>query len=144
MNTELLNKVADAIEATLTQSQPIERLGFSMRLFVDGRNWQADKSGHRCNTTACIAGWGLALHLGMARAAQVKAAFVDSAIKLDGFEEKARDVLGLTDQQALALFYGAHAGRLTAITVPQAVATIRHLAKTGVVDWSIQERQNHG
>ena len=52
MNKENILKVADAIE-----QHSIPDLGFNMSIWVGIGSLYEDKSGHKCGTVGCIAGW---------------------------------------------------------------------------------------
>lgn len=119
MNRENILKVADAIE-----QHSIPDLGFNMSDVVfTYSHGHFDKSGHDCNTVACIAGWAKAASLG----------------HKPGNDTRIDDVeiwLGIDDVQAAELFmpddweYGGY-------TPAQAVRTLRHLAETGEVRWDL-------
>lgn len=127
MNVENILKVADAIER-----HTISDLGFNMGTLRYGEHVYPDKSGHNCGTVACIAGWTLA---------------VLGNLKTEGFDEAAA-YLGVTrandpDGNAELFFASNHprakngVGPLQLISQEQALATLRHLAATGEVDWSV-------
>jgi len=124
MNVENILRVADAIE-----QHSIPDLGFNMaRWYGDG---EFDRSGHECETVACIGGW--AMHLLSDRNV--------GAHDFDDVDHAAR-LLGINRATSTDLFYAL--GCLTSfdeITPSHAVAVLRHLAKTGEVDWSISPEQ---
>lgn len=129
MNVENILKVADAIE-----QHSIAELGFNMGLFQGFGGQFYDHTGHNCGTTACIGGW--------ANAIQSKT-LVEAG---DLTEADARNFLGLSPAKASDLFYARNYPEnlispdedyFIGITAEQAVATLRHLAATGKVDWAI-------
>lgn len=128
MKVENILRVADAIER-----HEISWLGFNMRFFqADTHNPESlgieDKSGHSCGTVACIAGWTNAVRTG-ART---------SGNEIEPEDEG--DWLGLSELDWDALFYPKNMkmDSWADITQQQAVITLRHLAKTGDVDWSAE------
>ncbi len=140
MNVERINAVADAIE-----QHTIPWLGFNMWNYLsDAAQMEysglKDHTEHNCNTVACIAGWTNAVRYNVSRAD--RDTFID--------DSGAADWLGLSyldeeNSQANDLFY-AHNHPAYAehgieawkdITAEQAVRTLRHLAATGVVDWTV-------
>lgn len=126
MNVENILKVADAIE-----QHTIPDLGFNLTYYSadiakeSGDDVQLiDHSGHSCGTVACIAGYCAALRTGDANDA-----WVLSEAKF----------LGITYSKGEELFGCNMAERdRNKITSDQAVRTLRHLAATGEVDWSIE------
>ena len=96
--------------------------------------------GFQCNTTACIAGWACLVLRddGMIRAKND----VLSPDQIDSFPGTARRLLGITVDQANELFEPMNYTDLdrfkvdwNTITPRQAAKVLRHLAKTGEVDW---------
>jgi len=112
MNKERILAVADAIEKS-----SVPELGFSMRSF------RSD-----CGTAACIAGWAFVLF-----AKNGENRFRRGVSPYD-IEVEGQVVLGLKDVEAGRLFYASGVGVHYA-TRGQAIAALRHLAATGVVDW---------
>jgi len=123
MNVENILKVADAIE-----QHSIPELGFNMGEWVGDANVnQPDMSGHNCGTVACIAGWTCA----------VLTDDINKVYDLDYRELGA--LLGINYDQAKSLFIPSYAGvRLSLIGQDQAIRTLRNLAITGNVDWTIE------
>ncbi len=124
INVENILKVADAIEARAFA----DALGFNMGTFKDPANDElADTGEQHCGSVACIAGWAEAVRTN-------STSFVN-----DGFVgERSAEWLGLDDDQTSDLFYGVVTWDDFIKTTPQqAVAVLRHLAATGVVDWSV-------
>jgi hypothetical protein len=128
MNKENILKVADAIEnASLAKKQGI---GFNMINFFSEDRY--DQTGNECGTTACIAGWAVAMEVGKE---------IQNMTNLD-IKTKARRILGLTDSEASDLFYAHDSLRFIGnITAEEAVTVLRHFAKTGHVDWLILEEE---
>lgn len=107
MNKDNILAVADAIE-----KHSIPELGFNMRYWRETK--KADKYGTRCGTVACIGGWA------------------ETVLKTDDIIE----AFGMEDAQYFELCLpGTFTSRGT-ITPTQAVRVLRHLAETGIVDWS--------
>lgn len=129
MNTERILELADLIEA----GQP--DLYFNMATWGEqARNFVATE--HACGTAACIAGWTLARFGKSGRATKVDHRrprdFDDSVSKA------AAAVLGLNRSEAYDLFVpnsGLNGVDVYEVTADHAVRTLRHLAKTGEVDW---------
>lgn len=132
VNAENILKVADAIER-----HTISWLGFNMRSwYADEKNGTGypDQSGHKCGTVACVAGWATVVELGEEAAkAAFDAARPDRKLITMDLLSSPEEFLGINDEQAEALFYGADSDE----GPDQAVRTLRHLAETGEVDWSI-------
>lgn len=121
MNIPRLLELADAIEHATLAAQGI---GFNMSDWVS--TCDDDMSGHSCKTTACIAGWAVEL-------------FTMKRILPETCEDIAAEVLGLDDYETQeALFYAGNikASEMDDITNTHAATVLRHLAKTGEVDWS--------
>jgi hypothetical protein len=126
MNKENILKVADAIEnATLTKDHGI---GFNMAYFFESSGHLEDHTHQECGTTACIAGW----------ASLISEKEVAARDDPDVMEDVAMEYLGLSNMQAVDLFYARCVRKPMAdITQAEAVRVLRHLAETGKVDWSI-------
>lgn len=124
MNRENILKVAQAIEdAAKPDAKP--EFGFNMAGFRAIRGYWPDRTGHDCGTTCCIAGWA-------------------AGTGGDGWqiEARARERLGLTISEANRLFFAEDAeGNISTdlekVEPAHAVAVLRHLAETGVVDWTV-------
>ncbi|MBB3411264.1 hypothetical protein FHT87_005217 [Rhizobium sp. BK316] len=85
---------------------------------------------HDCGTPACIAGWAAWEALG-----RPSGHLYDVACDLEG---EATDYLGINPMKADLLFYPPEeVGLYQEITPSQAAATLRHLAETGEVDWTV-------
>lgn len=143
MNVDRILAVADAIE-----HHTIPWLGFNMFNFMAGADtiqWSElkDHTGHDCGTVACIAGWTNAIRKNLKQS---------STITDFNDEYGAADWLGISshenaegDSQANQLFYARnhplyieHGSLMWKdITADQAVRTLRHLAVTGEVDWTV-------
>ena len=122
MNVENILKVADAIEI-----RAVPGLGFNMSSFyADGL---PDMSAHYCGTTACIAGWAVAIMKGDASGAWgTPDSVIGNWLGIDSSR---------TDQLFYALDHEAPEFAFERVTPKQAVSVLRHLAATGEVDWSI-------
>lgn len=127
MNRKLLKKIATKLE----HQSPIKigdmEVGFNMSRFASDS--EADKLNHKCKTTGCIAGWAIAL---------TDPEFFIGSIRYESPapDQEAQDILKLTTLQAAELFYGSPTGTdLHKVKPIQAARTIRHLLKTGKVEW---------
>lgn len=121
INVENILRVADAIE-----HHSIPDLGFNMFDYTMDAGDLAhfgvsDMSGHNCGTTACIAGWALAV--------RDEGKLPD----VEDYHAEAANFLELPLRTSEALFLHWNDGT----TPAEAVAVLRHLAATGEVDWSI-------
>ena len=116
MNVERINLLADVIEVEPEVKVSLPRSGFDMR-----------REFHECGSPACIEGYARKLFrcpLG----------------------EDLLPVLGITPSQAIELFMpgNCHASFLASpgnplwVTPQHAAAVLRHLARTGKVDWSVR------
>lgn len=121
-NVENVNRVADAIEG-----HEFARLGFNMNDFVAKAEWVegGDRSGHNCGTVACIAGWSLAVRQGRSVRVWGSGAWV----KASGF-------LGMDYNASYRLFLPSGLPvSYSDVSPAVAVEVLRHLAKTGKIDW---------
>jgi hypothetical protein len=133
MNRENILKVADAIEnATLAKEQG---LGFNMLDFFAEDRYDPtghDHTGHECGTTACIAGWTVAMEVGKK---------IQNMTTTE-IRTTAQRILGLSDSEVSDLFYAYGSLRFIGHIKPKEAATVlRHFAKTGYVDWLILEEE---
>lgn len=127
MNTTNILAVADAIE-----QHTIEDLGFNMALWAgEPEDYPAaiDKSGHNCGTVACIGGTADALRLKT----------TDPEVLLSANVSDTEKWLGIDSKTAASLFFmdGEGPTALAKVSASQAVRTLRHLAATGNVDWTV-------
>lgn len=130
MNVENINLVADTIEDHAKRGEGLRGVGFNMSVYgftvADCRPDHIDD----CGTVACIAGWACLIALpGIANLEQFEE---DTGEILEDF---AADFLGLDWDKSGALFLPDEPA-WPDITPMQAVRVLRHLAKTGEVDWS--------
>lgn len=87
---------------------------------------EVDEGGRRCGTSGCIAGWTVAVY-----APEVWASESDVRI-----ENTARELLGLTNEDAKRLFYASWGLMdVDGITAEEAARTLANYALTGEVDW---------
>ena len=84
---------------------------------------------HNCGTPACIAGFAVML-------AEKKSPNYKIKVADRQFSHMAGRFLGITIEQTAILFFPRHKKR-EEITPAEAAATLRNLAETGEVDWSI-------
>jgi hypothetical protein len=159
MNVTAINNLASLLE----NIPPATKQGFNMNSYTtdldvfDEEDRETEETlathvKHECNTTACIAGWA-ATWLARDGTLLKHARNEDTVDNLAQFDSApfayagshatfARTVLGLDDEDAAELFepmnYGPYQGlAYEAATPEQAAKVLRHLAKTGVVDWSM-------
>lgn len=123
MNRENIQKVRDHIAKL-----PAKR--FQMSEWIARRGYAEsptlDEVRHDCGTCACIGGWTLALL---------------SAKRADHFsEDRAADLLGLTEDEAAELFRPEGWSAPGLYTRPHAVRVLDHLLATGEVDWESTRR----
>ena len=85
---------------------------------------------HHCGSPACIAGhtvhmkgWDHVYHSYVFHPKTKHRAFVDKV---------AKRILGLTDEQGRQLFWGG-----TDVSTEDAIKVLKHLLKTGKVDWTV-------
>lgn len=128
MNKERILRLADAVE-----KHEIDDLGFNMSDWVIPGDKVKDLSGHKCSTTACLAGWAVALS---------KEGKAQSVIDLDddprySFFDAGQDWLGITEKQANVMFYAP----FDFATVTEAVWMLRNFAETGQVVWVMINRK---
>lgn len=124
MNVENILRVAQAIEdAAKPDAKP--EIGFCMNwwdhdLDDEDRYYGRDMTGHGCGTVCCIGGW------------------TDRLFGETNSEEETAARLGLSPEDGERLFYADELfARMKDITPTHAVAVLRHLAATGVVDWTV-------
>jgi len=125
MNIDRINDLADLIEKQPHGPSLEKEGGFNMENYF-----------HRCGTPSCIAGWACAMAVdeyGPELKAKAKAAYRGPHIAWSDWLPA--DYLGLDRDKSFHLF--APDGDWSRITPSQAAATLRHLAKTGEVDWSV-------
>ena len=118
MNKERILEIADLIEAGH------EGMVFDMTTFGDE---------HPCGTAACIAGWAV-VRFGENGGAPNVAWQIEGPDVFSG----ALSVLGLSFPEAQRLFTPNERRDgvdMWEVTASHAVRTLRHLAKTGKVDW---------
>lgn len=141
MNKRNILKVAKAIEDAAKKQEGLRgEIGFNMNVVAahDGHGDHVDT----CGTVACIAGWAYAIRYPSVTAARLVKVADGAAFLGLHMEHRVPSIaarfLGLSDDEALALF--APDSLLISyrdITPAHAVAVLRHLAKTGKVDWSV-------
>lgn len=142
-----LSEITDKKERLLELANIIERaelvkhdIGFNMSGWVIRdrinlgeselfRGGHFDRSGHKCGSTGCIAGWAV-LHEDDGDIAKTKRNGDDSVAR------RASALLQLTPAQARELFFGEGLANLYEVAPAHAVAVIRNLAETGKVQWT--------
>lgn len=136
MNTDKIIQLAEALERYEREGVfAVWGLGFDLSQWIhtfDDQDRRDDKKHdvlfNGCGSVACIAGWAIALE---------QQAIPN--LKEDPFV-KATAILGLPSARASKLFApecgDADGGYYTATPV-EAARVLRHLAKTGEVDWSV-------
>jgi hypothetical protein len=138
MNIDNINLLADTIEDHAKRKEGLRgEIGFNMDyIFFTPLSERAKPKDNidSCGTVACLAGWAGAL-------AQPKASLRELNESEQLIRERAEVFLGLPSAEAGRLFYPS--GVMVSwgdITPKQAVRVLRHLAKTGKVDWSKRGR----
>lgn len=117
MNKEAMLKVAEAIE-----QRSIPGLGFDMRSYVQK---------HPCGTTACLAGWAVAVLGGLKKWEELKP--VQVGPNGQGFYwEKARELFDLSEEEADELFLD-NSGQ--ASSRQKGVEMLRYAVETGSCVW---------
>jgi hypothetical protein len=134
MNVENILKTAEAIEKDL-----IKGLKFNMTDFYHEMS---------CGTRACIGGYAVAVKMDVEEAPSeedIQAYLIDN--NAQGFKEDAQEFFGLDEETATSLM----TPRFDVLTQrhlydlawnadrARAARVLRHLAKTGVVDWTVGE-----
>jgi hypothetical protein len=129
VNTDRILELADVIEGHKLD------LGFNMASFADHATLAyPDKSGHDCGTTACIAGWAIAMKKGTWIVEEL-ALDVMGNMELD-VDKEASSYLEIGYSTSADLFYRWPTGTMPGEVTPElAAATLRLLAETGRVDW---------
>lgn len=110
MNVERINALADLIEKQPNSGHK-DSDGFNMRYWT-----------HSCGTPSCIAGWAVFLS--------------EVPVETFGVKRKAAEFLGIEGEKTDRLFLPSDVD-LDDVTSSHAAAVLRHLAKTGDVDWSV-------
>lgn len=129
VNVENINRVADAIET----GELVKRgIGFNMISLALKSNTTDVDHFHACNTVACIAGWAYAISHPKISPGRLAGA----ALGAETIQRGAASFLGIGRDVAIWLFFPI-AYDWGGITPAHAVAVLRHLARTGEVDWSI-------
>ena len=114
------------IEALIGRLECIEHSRFTMHMWSWNRRAHTGATPsrliHDCDTAGCIGGWTNAMF---------------PPTPGEGRERGAQNALGLTAEQADALFYPGSDISWDLLTVPVAVATLKNLIITGEVSWTI-------
>jgi hypothetical protein len=138
LNAHVLFAVADALD----QEEAFIKAGRS-KLYFDMGTYIAVRSGHGCGSTACIAGWVVALfdENGAPREKVLTLAALQKihnsnshGIKMHNIHNAAMRTIGLEEHEANMLF---SPGCLRAITPKIAAETLRNLALTGEIEWNL-------
>ncbi|TIQ64400.1 MAG: hypothetical protein E5X41_17215 [Mesorhizobium sp.] len=137
MNVIAINNLAAFLENIPSKHDR----GFNMTSYVAaGVSVEQTNVGFQCNSTACIAGWA-SLVLGE-NGEIMKTARKTSEVD-DFYEDFATELLGLDYRTGLELFEPMNQivelmeADWDEVTPRQAAKVLRHLARTGEVDWSI-------
>jgi hypothetical protein len=97
--------------------------------------YSVDNSGHDCGTVACIAGHAVLIDHNVNAEPTYEEA---QKLMNTAFLGEARQILGLDYDTAYELFFAREAPiSRHRIKSDQAVRTLRHLAETGEVDWTV-------
>ena len=138
MNKERILELADTIEAE-------DSLIFNMAEYLGhspeggpGFDPYVGSHSHSCQTSACIAGYIWQLKLSTE---EQLAAVESSKLKISSTEYFLAGMayLDITYEEARRLFTPAGFSYLQTIPRDQAVRTLRNLAKTGEIDWRIDQ-----
>ena len=132
MNKAKVLELADTIEKHMNQQLGIEsallgeRVGFNMNFYIHRAASPLYDRIDECKTVACLAGWVVLMegHLPENYYYGLK----NSTVK------KAKKILGLSDDEAVALFHPHHVGLLH-IPPAAAIHVLRKFAETGKIDW---------
>ncbi|MCV0350234.1 MAG: hypothetical protein K5863_09165 [Nitratireductor sp.] len=137
MNITAIQNLASLLENLPAQHER----GFNMETYIDENLIDEETNvGFKCNSTACIAGWAcLALDYDGTFRKTIRTKEPNGL-----YEGVAAEILDLDEDTALSLFEPMNTDfddrtdvRWDTITPQQAAKVLRHLAKTGEVDWSI-------
>lgn len=133
MNIENLDKLIAVLEGLPTMKT---KVGFSMSfIFYAPMTPDRDRSGHNCDTVACIAGW-----------CNIAKGTLNPNFGYWDLPKRARDHdlfgnaaewLGLPTGEAHSLFYPDSNKPYTDYTLEDALKVLYNLKDTGRVDWSI-------
>ena len=127
MNKTFVRRVATALlNAELATRKRGTKIGYNQAAFGVRGYCFPDQTGHDCGTTACIAGWAVALD-GL------------NPLKVYNVAKRARKLLGLTDNQAAELFSGSVISKAHGPTSQDAALVLYNLAETGKVDWNVAQ-----
>lgn len=132
MNVDNIRRVIKGI-----RSRSIPNMGFNMETFCsgdknfDGKLLYPDVEGHLCNTTACGAGWAIVLFDGQEELYRLVKSGGYRGTDIPTFK-RARDIFGIDDKQAYALFYQHTDGTETP---EDFIAACEHLIEHGEVRW---------
>jgi hypothetical protein len=130
MNREVINAVADAIaRSELTKSG----FGFNMAAYW-AESGLDDHTGHGCGTVGCIAGWTAMMFDADGNRLPQRSA--GECGPLADAPTDAAQAMGLSPAAAAELFLASGVD-LRSVTNCEAVAVLRHLAETGMVDWRV-------
>lgn len=136
MNKQRVLELADTLEHHAKEQKGLRGVGFNMR------TWASKTRGHirdrvdDCGTVACLAGWAYMLRFQTVTARRLLA--VTDIGKDWRIPTCAADYLGLDTPQTELLFRpNISVCDWDQITADQAVKVLRHLAKTGEVDWGV-------
>lgn len=137
MNKRRLAAIANWLEAGAPHKQGVTGFDMAVGVAHDG-----------CNTTCCIAGaadsfFGVRTGITLTKAEYAITGEPEGVYGI--LHEHARELLGLTEEQADYLFtpcnqyayHGATAGTSRYISPARAARTIRHLIETGDVRWDL-------
>lgn len=125
MNKERLLLVAEAIE-----KGSVRGLGFNMKVYFSNGSLYADLSDRDCGTTACVAGWALAVKDGRRRVTDTGIIALH-AKHVDPMGE-AEEFLELTRSEARRLFTESTGAWITPAV---AARCLRVAAETGEIDY---------
>ncbi|RWP44341.1 MAG: hypothetical protein EOR04_05310 [Mesorhizobium sp.] len=115
--------------------------GFNMTTYMGvGVPVEQTNVGFQCNSTACIAGWA---SLVLGKNGEIRKTARTTSEVDDFYEDFATELLGLDYHTGMRLFEPMNVliehgvADWDKVTPRQAAKVLRHLARTGEVDWSI-------
>ena len=137
MNKDRILEVARVIEQAAfkeLEEKLDSRVSFDMR-------WEINEE-DSCGTMMCIAGFAAAMYTSKEQLQELctYAAAVEGPVPIPRHERiwrHAAQLLDLTEDQALELFYPSRVGDYEKITSADAARTLRHLAESEEVYWGV-------
>lgn len=135
MNKRTILKVAKAIETAAKRKEGLRGVGFNMDSYIADADEVRCDHVDSCGTVSCIAGWTCLVAGGLNDADSLRE--IEATQSVYAIPRRAAEILGIDFETRYDLFTPHGAGPWASITPAHAVAVLRHLAETGVVDWSV-------